>query len=146
MRTIKDKSTLAELPFSSVETVGCHKKHRRTQPAVSIERCLWAFYSENARLFTRHTRKPKAFYVAPPLFYTSTHHFFTKRLPKVRICFVYMNSSTWSTRPTLGCRARSPSFLAHGNIFWQLSRNGNLHGSGMSHATTASPKPSFRAR
>ena len=29
--------------------------------------------------------------------------------------------------------------------FWQLSRDGNLHGSGMSHTTTASPKPSFRA-
>ena len=33
----------------------------------------------------------------------------------------------------------------HMNLFWQLSRNGNLYGSGMSHATTASPKPSFRA-
>ena len=30
-------------------------------------------------------------------------------------------------------------------IFWQLSRDGKLHGSGMSHATKASPKPSFRA-
>ena len=29
--------------------------------------------------------------------------------------------------------------------YWQLSRDGNLHGSGMSLATTASPKPSFRA-
>ena len=29
------------------------------------------------------------------------------------------------------------------NLFWQLSRDGHLHGSGMSHATTASPKPSF---
>ena len=28
---------------------------------------------------------------------------------------------------------------------WQLSTDGNVHGSGMSHATTASPKPSFRA-
>ena len=26
------------------------------------------------------------------------------------------------------------------NLFWQLSRDGNLHGSDMSHATTASPK------
>ena len=31
--------------------------------------------------------------------------------------------------------------LAH---IWQLLRDGNLHGSGMSHATTASPKPSSR--
>ena len=31
------------------------------------------------------------------------------------------------------------------NPFWQLSRDGNLHVSGMSHAMTASPKPSFRA-
>ena len=33
----------------------------------------------------------------------------------------------------------------HRNLFWQLARDGNLHGSGMSHATTTSPKPSFRA-
>ena len=31
------------------------------------------------------------------------------------------------------------------DLFWQLSRDGNLHGSGMSHATTPSPKSSFRA-
>ena len=31
------------------------------------------------------------------------------------------------------------------NLFRQLSRDGNLHGPGMSHATTASPNPSFRA-
>ena len=30
-------------------------------------------------------------------------------------------------------------------LFWQLSRDGNLRGSGMSHATTVSPKPCFRA-
>ena len=33
----------------------------------------------------------------------------------------------------------------HRNLFWQLSRDGNLHGNGMSQATTASPKPSFGA-
>ena len=33
----------------------------------------------------------------------------------------------------------------HKNLFWQLSRDGNMHRSGMSHAMTASPKPSFRA-
>ena len=32
---------------------------------------------------------------------------------------------------------------AHRYFLWQLSRDGNLHGSGMSHATTASPKSSF---
>ena len=31
------------------------------------------------------------------------------------------------------------------DLFWQLSRDENLHGSGMSHAVTACPKPSFRA-
>ena len=35
------------------------------------------------------------------------------------------------------------SLWAHRNLLWQLSRDGNLHGPGMSHATTASPKPSF---
>ena len=32
-----------------------------------------------------------------------------------------------------------------GKCFWQLSRDGNSHGSGMSHATTASLRPFFRA-
>ena len=40
---------------------------------------------------------------------------------------------------------RSSSAWVHRNLFWQLTRGGNLHGSGMSGATTASPKPSFRA-
>ena len=48
-------------------------------------------------------------------------------------------------KPTTGCRARSTSLWVHRNIFWQLSRDGNLHGSGMSHAMTSSPEPSFRA-
>ena len=54
-------------------------------------------------------------------------------------------SPTWSTRPTTGCGARSTFLRVHMNLFWHLSGDGNLHGSGMSHATTASPKPSFRA-
>ena len=33
----------------------------------------------------------------------------------------------------------------HRNLFWQLARDRNLHGSGMPHAMTASPKTSFRA-
>ena len=35
--------------------------------------------------------------------------------------------------------------LAQGNLLFQLSRDGNVHGSGMSHTTTASPKISLRA-
>ena len=54
-------------------------------------------------------------------------------------------SPTWSTGPTTESRARSSSLWAQGNLFWQLSRDGISHDSGMSHATTASPKPSFRA-
>ena len=50
--------------------------------------------------------------------------------------------STWSPRPTTGCRARSTSFWVHRNLFWQLSRDRNLQGSG---TTTASPKLFFRA-
>ena len=41
-------------------------------------------------------------------------------------------SPTWSTRPPTGCWAGSTSFWVHRNIFWQLSRDGNWHGSGMS--------------
>ena len=54
-------------------------------------------------------------------------------------------SPTWSTTPMTGCRARSTSLWVQRNLFWQLSRDGNSHGEGMSHATTASPKPSFKA-
>ena len=43
------------------------------------------------------------------------------------------------------CRARSASLWVHRKLFWQLSRDGNVHGSGMSQATTASPQPPFRA-
>ena len=51
-------------------------------------------------------------------------------------------SPTWSIRPTTGCRARSTSLWYHRNLFLLLSRDGNLHGSGMSHATTLmSPLP-----
>ena len=52
---------------------------------------------------------------------------------------------TWRTRSTTGCGARSTSLWVHRNLFWQLSGDRNLHGLGMSHAMTASPKPSFKA-
>ena len=45
----------------------------------------------------------------------------------------------------IGCGTRSTPFWVHRNLFWQLSRDGNLHGLGMLHARTTSPKPSFRA-
>ena len=42
-----------------------------------------------------------------------------------------------------GYRARSASLWVHSNLIWQLFWDGNLHGSDMLHATTASSKPSF---
>ena len=42
-------------------------------------------------------------------------------------------------------RARSTFLWTLGNLFWLLSRHGNSNGSGMSHVTTASPKPFLRA-
>ena len=42
------------------------------------------------------------------------------------------------------CEAKSTSSWAHRILSWQLSRDVNSHGSGVSHGTTASPKPSFR--
>ena len=42
-----------------------------------------------------------------------------------------------------GCGARSASLWVHRNLFWQLSRDGNLHGSNMLHVTIADQKPSF---
>ena len=53
-------------------------------------------------------------------------------------------SPTWSTRPTIGCGSRSTSLCGFRNLFWHLSRDGISHGSGMSRATAASPKPSCR--
>ena len=50
-----------------------------------------------------------------------------------------------SIGPKIGCGARSAPLWVQRNLFWQLSRDGNLHGLSMSHAMTASPKPSFRA-
>ena len=47
--------------------------------------------------------------------------------------------------PMTGCRARSTSLWVHMNLFWQLSRDGYMHGSGMSYAMTASQKPFLRA-
>ena len=35
-------------------------------------------------------------------------------------------------------------YMFNRKLFWQLSIDGNLHGLGMLHARTASPKPSFR--
>ena len=52
---------------------------------------------------------------------------------------------TWSTRPMTECEAKSTSSWAHRILSWQLSRDVNSHGSGVSHGTTASPKPSFWA-
>ena len=57
----------------------------------------------------------------------------------------FSTSPAWSTRPMTGCGARPASLYVHQNLFWQLSGDGNLHGSGMPHFTTASPNPSFRA-
>ena len=45
---------------------------------------------------------------------------------------------TWSIRPTTGCGARSTSLKVHKNLLWQLSRDGNLHGLGMSHQDSLS--------
>ena len=51
---------------------------------------------------------------------------------------------TWSTNQRLGVEQDQLSRKVHRNLFWQLARDGNSRGSGMSRSTTASPKPSFR--
>ena len=68
------------------------------------------------------------------------------RLSKLNVCGNFSASPTWSTRLTTLRGARSTSLLVRRNPFWQLSRDGNLHDSDTSHVSTASPKPSFRAR
>ena len=49
----------------------------------------------------------------------------------------FSESPSWSTSPVTGCGTRATSLWVRRNLLWQLSRDGNLHGSGMSHATTA---------
>ena len=56
----------------------------------------------------------------------------------------YLKKKHNNNRLVTGFGARSASLWIHGRFFWQLSRDGNLHGLGMSQASTTSPKPSFR--
>ena len=67
------------------------------------------------------------------------------RISKLSALGNFSASPNWSTRPTTGCGARSTSLWVHRNLYWQLSRDGNSHGFGVSHATTASSKPSSKA-
>ena len=61
------------------------------------------------------------------------------------VALLYQTPSNQLVQTTTGCGTRSAPVWVHTNLFRQLSRDGNLHGSGMSHAPTASPKPSVRA-
>ena len=56
----------------------------------------------------------------------------------LRISYLKHKTNDW-------VRSKSTSSWVHKNHFLQLSRDGNLHGTGVSHVTTSSPKPSFRA-
>ena len=49
------------------------------------------------------------------------------RLSKPSAFGNFFASPTWNTRPTTGCGAISTSLWVHRNLFWQLSRDGNLH-------------------
>ena len=65
--------------------------------------------------------------------------FETKCMNKL-LCISYLEHKTndW-------VRSKSNSLWVNRNLLWQLSWDGNLHGSGRSHVTRASPKPSFWA-
>ena len=62
------------------------------------------------------------------------------RPSKLAVCGNFSASATWSTRPTTRYEARSTLLWVHRNLFWQLSRDGSLHGWGMSHTTTGLSK------
>ena len=68
-----------------------------------------------------------------------------KKDPGFRIQVPEETSPAWRTRLTTACRARSIFLWVHRNLLWQLSRDGNLHVSGMSHASTDSSDPCLRA-
>ena len=64
--------------------------------------------------------------------------FKTKCIRKLlHISYLEHKTSNW-------VQSKITSVWVHRNLFWQLSRDRNLHGSGKSHAMTASLKPSFR--
>ena len=67
------------------------------------------------------------------------------RLSRPSAWEIFSASPIWSTRPATGCGVKSTSFWVHRNLFWQLSKDGNSHGSGLSGATTVCRKSSFRA-
>ena len=70
---------------------------------------------------------------------TRIQAFKTKCLRKLlRISYLEHKTNDWVW-------SKTNSLVDHRNLFWQPSRNGNLHVTGKSHATTASPRPSFRA-
>ena len=66
------------------------------------------------------------------------------RLPRPSTWGNFSAPAACSTRPTPGCGVRSTTLWAPWTFFWQLSRDENLYGSGVSCTRTASPKPSFR--
>ena len=62
----------------------------------------------------------------------------------LRKAYVYLLVSySEQTNDCMQCKINF--LLGPQNLLWQLPRDGNWHGSGMSRATTASPNPSFRA-
>ena len=73
---------------------------------------------------------------------TSSHFYTLEHSILIQASPYYMLGTR--IRPTTGCRARPTSLWAHRNLFRQLSRDENLRSSGVSHATTVSPKPSFK--
>ena len=100
--------------------------------------CFWSFFQERWRstLF-------QIFILWCFFKWNFISCFYLQSEPRLRSNTRFMASQ--KSRQTTGCGARSTSLWVHRNLFWQLSRNGNWHGSDMSHATTAFQKPSVRA-
>ena len=75
----------------------------------------------------------------PTLHPSPTHPKKGPSLSKPSVSENFSASPTWSRRPANGCEAKLTFLWVHGKLFLQLSRDGNVYGSDMSPATTASP-------
>ena len=64
---------------------------------------------------------------------------------KTKCCGKLLRISCLEHKTNIWVWRKITTSWAHRNLFWQVSRDGNLHSLGMSHAMTAFPRPSFRA-
>ena len=108
---------------------------------------IYTFFSSPPSVSSSHTVKLRSWFLTPSAYRRNGNMSRRNEKLKQTLKRSLEEAETSKSRRT-GNRRNPPlstSLWVHRNLFRQLLRDGNLHGSGMSHATRASPKPSFRA-